>query len=72
LGTYLLIVISVNEAKVAARDPNWFLVVCGVATDDTAVVLGWATNACWRLACHLIKRIAAAGCQPPCRSRSPS
>lgn len=45
LGPQWLIVLSVNEAKVAARDPNWSLVVCRVATDDTVVVLGWATNA---------------------------
>lgn len=44
-GAQLLIVLSVNEAKTAARDPNWSLVVCRVATDDTVVVLGWATNA---------------------------
>jgi hypothetical protein len=44
-GPHLLIVISLNEAKVAARDDNWFLVVCRVATDDTVVVLGWTTNA---------------------------
>jgi Domain of unknown function (DUF3883) len=45
VGPHLLIVISLNEAKVAARDPNWFLVVCRVATDDTVVVLGWTTYA---------------------------
>jgi hypothetical protein len=44
-GSQLLVVISINEAKVAARDPDWFLVVCRVATDDTVVVLGWTTNA---------------------------
>lgn len=41
----LLVVISRNEAKVAARDPKWFLVVCRVATDDSVVVLGWTTSA---------------------------
>ena len=45
VGPHLLIVISLNEAKAAARDDNWFLVVCRVATDDTVVVLGWTTNA---------------------------
>lgn len=44
-GSQLLIVISLNEAKVAARDPNWFLVVCRVATDDNVMVIGWTTNA---------------------------
>jgi hypothetical protein len=44
-GPALLITISLNEAKVAARDPNWFLVVCRVATDDSVGVLGWTTSA---------------------------
>lgn len=44
-GQQLLVALSLNEAKTAARDPNWILVVCRVATDDTVVVLGWASNA---------------------------
>jgi hypothetical protein len=45
VGPHLLIVISLDEAKVAARDDNWFLIVCRVATDDTVGILGWTTNA---------------------------
>lgn len=44
-GEHPLVVISRNEAQVAARDPNWFLVVCRIATDDRVAVLGWATFA---------------------------
>lgn len=42
-GSTVVIYLSRGEARTALRDPNWFLVLCRVARDESVELVGWTT-----------------------------
>jgi hypothetical protein len=43
-GSTVAIFLSRNEATVALRDRDWFLVLCRIDSDETVELLGWTTG----------------------------
>jgi hypothetical protein len=43
-GSTVAIFLSRNEASVALRDPDWFLVLCRITADESVQLVGWTTG----------------------------